>query len=292
MHAYRTHTCGQLRKFDVGATVRLSGWVNRRRDHGGLIFLDLRDHYGITQCVIEPDAAAFALVDTARSEWVLTLTGKVVARTPETVNSDLPTGEVELRIEQAQVQSKAQELPLPVFGDHAYPEETRLTYRFLDLRRERLHKNIMLRANIVTSLRRRMVEQGFTEFQTPILTASSPEGARDFLVPSRRYPGQFYALPQAPQQFKQLIMVSGFDRYFQIAPCFRDEDGRADRSPGEFYQLDLEMSFVTQQDGFDAIQPVLLGTFEEFAEGRHVAREVPHITYEDAALKYGTDKPD
>jgi aspartyl-tRNA synthetase len=294
MHAYRTHTCGQLRKADVGETVRLSGWVNRRRDHGGLIFIDLRDHYGITQCVIEPDAAAFALVDTARSEWVLTLTGKVVARNAETVNKDLPTGEVELRIEQVSVQSKAQELLLPVFGDHTYPEETRLTYRFLDLRRERLHKNIMLRANIVTSLRRRMVEQGFTEFQTPILTASSPEGARDFLVPSRRYPGQFYALPQAPQQFKQLIMVSGFDRYFQIAPCFRDEDGRADRSPGEFYQLDLEMSFVTQDDVFAAVAPVLAGVFEEFSGGKTVTKpdQFPRIPYAEAMLKYGTDKPD
>jgi len=294
MHAYRTHTCGQLRKADVGQTVRLSGWVNRRRDHGGLIFIDLRDHYGITQCVIEPDASAFALVDTARSEWVLTLTGKVVARSAETVNKDLPSGEVELRIEQASVQSKAQELPLPVFGDHAYPEETRLTYRFLDLRRERLHKNIMLRANIVTSLRRRMVEQGFTEFQTPILTASSPEGARDFLVPSRRYPGQFYALPQAPQQFKQLIMVSGFDRYFQIAPCFRDEDGRADRSPGEFYQLDLEMSFVTQDDVFAAVAPVLAGVFEEFSGGKKVTApdQFPRIPYAETMLKYGTDKPD
>jgi aspartyl-tRNA synthetase len=294
MHAYRTHTCGQLRKTDVGATVRLSGWVNRRRDHGGLIFLDLRDHYGITQCVIEPDAPAFALVDTARSEWVLTLTGKVVARTAETVNSDLATGEVELRIEQASVQGQAQELPLPVFGDHTYPEETRLTYRFLDLRRERLHKNIMLRANIITSLRRRMIDQGFTEFQTPILTASSPEGARDFLVPSRRYPGQFYALPQAPQQFKQLIMVAGFDRYFQIAPCFRDEDGRADRSPGEFYQLDLEMSFVTQDDVFAAVAPVLAGVFEEFGQGKTVtpADKFPRIPYAEAMLKYGTDKPD
>ncbi len=294
MHAYRTHTCGQLRKSDVGASVRLSGWVNRRRDHGGLIFLDLRDHYGITQCVIEPDAAAFALVDTARSEWVLTLTGKVVARTPETVNPDLSTGEVELRIESCSVQSKAQELPLPVFGDHDYPEETRLTYRFLDLRRERLHKNIMLRVNIITSIRRRMIEQGFTEFQTPILTASSPEGARDFLVPSRRYPGQFYALPQAPQQFKQLIMVSGFDRYFQIAPCFRDEDGRADRSPGEFYQLDLEMSFVTQDDVFAAVAPVLAGVFEEFSGGKKVTPhdQFPRIPYAEAMLKYGTDKPD
>ena len=294
MHAYRTHTCGQLRKTDVGSSVRLSGWVNRRRDHGGLIFLDLRDHYGVTQCVIEPDAAAFALVDTARSEWVLTLTGRVVARSAETVNKDLATGEVELRIEQASVQSKAQELPLPVFGDHDYPEETRLTYRFLDLRRERLHKNIMLRANVITSIRRRMIEQGFTEFQTPILTASSPEGARDFLVPSRRYPGQFYALPQAPQQFKQLIMVSGFDRYFQIAPCFRDEDGRADRSPGEFYQLDLEMSFVTQDDVFAAVAPVLAGVFEEFGEGKTVtpADKFPRIPFAEAMLKYGTDKPD
>jgi aspartyl-tRNA synthetase len=294
MHAYRTHTCGQLRKADVGSTVRLSGWVNRRRDHGGLIFIDLRDHYGITQCVIEPDAAAFALVDTARSEWVLTLTGKVVARTPETINPDLPTGEVELRIEACAVQGRAQELPMPVFGDHDYPEETRLTYRFLDLRRERLHKNIMLRANIITSIRRRMIEQGFFEFQTPILTASSPEGARDFLVPSRRYPGEFYALPQAPQQFKQLIMVSGFDRYFQIAPCFRDEDGRADRSPGEFYQLDLEMSFVTQDDVFNAVAPVLAGVFEEFSGGKKVtpADKFPRIPFAEAMLKYGTDKPD
>jgi aspartyl-tRNA synthetase len=293
MHAYRTHTCGQLRKTDVGADVRLSGWVNRRRDHGGLIFIDLRDHYGITQCVIEPDAPAFALVDTARSEWVLTLTGKVVARTSETVNPDLDTGEVELRIESCTVQSKAQELPLPVFGDHAYPEETRLTYRFLDLRRERLHNNIMLRANIITSIRRRMIDQGFTEFQTPILTASSPEGARDFLVPSRRYPGQFYALPQAPQQFKQLIMVSGFDRYFQIAPCFRDEDGRADRSPGEFYQLDLEMSFVTQDDVFAAVEPVLAGVFEEFAKSKAVTKPpFVRIPFAEAMLKYGTDKPD
>ncbi|MEJ0025430.1 MAG: aspartate--tRNA ligase [Rhizomicrobium sp.] len=292
MHAYRTHTCGQLRKSDVGQTVRLSGWVNRRRDHGALLFIDLRDHYGITQCVVEPDEPAFAECDKARSEWVLTLTGRVVARTSETVNKDLPTGEVEMRIDAVTVQATAPELPVPVFGDLDYPEETRLKYRFLDLRRERLHKNIVLRSKIIQSLRTRMIGQGFTEYQTPILTASSPEGARDFLVPSRRYPGHFYALPQAPQQFKQLIMVAGFDRYFQIAPCFRDEDGRADRSPGEFYQLDMEMSFVTQQDVFDAIQPVLLGTFEEFAEGRKVYAEVPHITYEDAALKYGTDKPD
>jgi len=293
MHPYRTHTCGQLRRADVGQTVRLSGWVNRRRDHGGLIFIDLRDHYGITQCVIEPDCAAFPVVDAARSEWVLTFTGKVVARTTDTVNPDLPTGEIELRIETAAVQGQAQELPLPVFGDHDYPEETRLTYRFLDLRRERLHKNIMLRANIITSLRRRMIAQGFTEFQTPILTASSPEGARDFLVPSRRYPGEFYALPQAPQQFKQLIMVAGFDRYFQIAPCFRDEDGRADRSPGEFYQLDLEMSFVTQDDVFAAVEPVLAGVFEEFGGGKTVTKPpFVRIPFAEAMLKYGTDKPD
>jgi aspartyl-tRNA synthetase len=292
MHAYRTHTCGQLRKEHVGQTVRLSGWVNRRRDHGGLLFIDLRDHYGITQCVIEPEVAAFAEADKARSEWVLTLTGKVVARSADTINKDLPTGEIEMRIEEVRIESQAPELPLPVFGDHSYPEETRLKYRFLDLRRERLHKNIMLRSRIIQSMRMRMLGQGFAEFQTPILTASSPEGARDYLVPSRRYPGHFYALPQAPQQFKQLIMVAGFDRYFQIAPCFRDEDGRADRSPGEFYQLDMEMSFVTQQDVFDAIQPVLLETFEEFADGRKVYKDVPHITYEDAALKYGTDKPD
>ena len=294
MHAYRTHTCGQLRKAHVGQTVRLSGWVNRRRDHGGLLFIDLRDHYGITQCVIEPDAAeAFAEVDKARSEWVLTLTGKVVARTPETVNQDLPTGEVEIRIDSVAVQSQAQELPLPVFGDLEYPEETRLKYRFLDLRRERLHSNITLRSKVISSIRRRMIEQGFTEFQTPILTASSPEGARDFLVPSRLHPGKFYALPQAPQQFKQLIMVAGFDRYFQIAPCFRDEDARADRSPGEFYQLDVEMSFVTQDDVFAAIEPVLHGVFEEFAEGRAVTpAPFPRITYDESMLKYGNDKPD
>src|ERR1700761_3499102 len=293
MHAYRTHTCGQLRKSDVGQMVRLSGWVHRRRDHGGLIFIDLRDHSGITQCVIEPDGNAFPTVDTARSEWVLTLTGQVVARTGDTVNKDLGTGEVELRIEECTVQSQAQELPLPVFGDMDYPEETRLTYRFLDLRRERLHKNIMLRSNIIRSLRNRMYAQNFNEFQTPILTASSPEGARDFLVPSRRYPGEFYALPQAPQQFKQLIQVAGFDRYFQIAPCFRDEDGRADRSPGEFYQLDVEMSFVTQDDVFAAIEPVLQGVFEEYANGRKVDQApFPRIVYDEALLKYGTDKPD
>ncbi len=293
MHAYRTHTCGELRASQVGETVRLSGWVNRRRDHGGLLFIDLRDHYGITQCVVEPDAAAFSEADKARAEWVLTVTGKVVARTPDTVNKDLPTGEIEIRIEQVSIQSVAQELPLPVFGELEYPEETRLKYRVLDLRRERIHKNITLRSKVISSIRRRMIDQGFTEFQTPILTASSPEGARDFLVPSRLHPGQFYALPQAPQQFKQLIMVAGFDRYFQIAPCFRDEDARADRSPGEFYQLDLEMSFVTQDDVFAAVEPVLHGVFEEFANGRKVwPAPFPHITYEDSMLKYGVDKPD
>ena len=293
MHAYRTHTCGELRSAQVGERVRLSGWVNRRRDHGGLLFIDLRDHYGITQCVIEPDAQAFAQADRVRAEWVATVTGKVVARTPDTVNKDLPTGEIEIRIEEVTIQSVAQELPLPVFGDLEYPEETRLKYRFLDLRRERIHKNITLRSKVISSIRRRMIDQGFTEFQTPILTASSPEGARDFLVPSRMHPGKFYALPQAPQQFKQLIMVAGFDRYFQIAPCFRDEDARADRSPGEFYQLDLEMSFATQDDVFGAVEPVLHGVFEEFANGRKVApAPFPHITYEDSMLKYGVDKPD
>src|SRR5215467_6996330 len=292
MHAYRTHTCGQLRKTDVGQTVRLSGWVNRRRDHGGLLFIDLRDHYGITQCVIEPDAAAFAECDKVRSEWVITITGRVVARFEAVVNKDLPTGEVEVRIDSIAVQSEAPELPLPVFGDLDYPEETRLKYRFLDLRRERLHHNIVLRSEVVQSIRRRMVAQGFTEFQTPILTASSPEGARDFLVPSRIHPGKFYALPQAPQQFKQLIMVAGFDRYFQIAPCFRDEDARADRSPGEFYQLDLEMSFVTQEDVFAAVEPVMRGVFEEFAGGKPVTQKFPQIPYQAAMLKYGSDKPD
>ncbi len=293
MHAYRTHHCGQLRAADAGKTVRISGWVHRRRDHGGLVFLDLRDHYGMTQCVIEPDSPAFALADSARSEWVLTVTGPVVPRPAETVNANLPTGEVEVRIQQVEVQSRAEELPLQVFGDIEYPEETRLKYRFLDLRKDKLHRNIMLRSQVIASLRRRMIDQGFTEFQTPILTASSPEGARDFLVPARNHPGKFYALPQAPQQFKQLLMVAGFDRYFQIAPCFRDEDARADRSPGEFYQLDFEMSFVTQEDVFAAIEPVLAGTFEEFANGKAVTpAPFPRISYADAMLKYGSDKPD
>ena len=293
MHLYRSHNCGQLRRTDVGGRARLSGWVHRARDHGGLLFVDLRDHYGITQCVVEPDSPVFKIVSEARSEWVLTLTGPVVARSAETINPNLPTGEVEIRIEEAAVQSKAEELPVPVFGDLDYPEETRLRYRFLDLRRERLHRNIMLRSHVIQSIRRRMVAQGFNEFQTPILTASSPEGARDFLVPSRLHPGKFYALPQAPQQFKQLIMVAGFDRYFQIAPCFRDEAGRADRSPGEFYQLDIEMSFVTQEDVFSAIEPVLAGVFEEFANGRTVSpAPFPRIPYSEAMLRYGVDKPD
>ncbi|MGH6800389.1 MAG: aspartate--tRNA ligase [Methylocella sp.] len=292
MHRYRTHTCGALRESDIGKDVRLSGWCHRIRDHGGLLFIDLRDHYGITQCVVEPDETAFAAADQARSEWVLTLTGRVVARTAETVNPDLPTGAVEIRIEQVAVQSQAQELPLPVFGDMSYPEDTRLKYRFLDLRRERLHRNITLRSKVISSIRRRMIAQGFTEFQTPILTASSPEGARDFLVPSRLHPGKFYALPQAPQQFKQLIMVAGFDRYFQIAPCFRDEDARADRSPGEFYQLDVEMSFVTEEDVFAAVEPVLRGVFAEFGGGRPVTQNFPLIPYAEAMLKYGSDKPD
>ncbi|HEX3432371.1 MAG TPA: aspartate--tRNA ligase [Rhizomicrobium sp.] len=293
MHAYRTHTCGSLRSSDGGTRVRLSGWVNRRRDHGGLLFLDLRDHYGITQCVIEPDSPAYAEADKARSEWVVTVTGPVVARTPETLNREMATGEVEVRIENFGVLSTAQELPFPVFTEAEYPEEVRLKYRFLDLRREHLHRNITLRSHVIQSIRRRMITAGFTEFQTPILTASSPEGARDFLVPSRLHPGKFYALPQAPQQFKQLVMIAGFDRYFQIAPCFRDEDARADRSPGEFYQLDLEMSFVTQDDVFAAVEPVLAGVFEEFADGRSVSpAPFPRIAYDEALLKYGTDKPD
>lgn len=293
MHAYRTHTCGALRAGDAGKTVRLSGWVHRRRDHGGLIFIDLRDHYGITQCVVEPDSPAFKLADTLRSEFVITVTGPVVARPGDTANKELPTGDVEVRITELAIQGPAEELPLPVFGDVEYPEETRLTYRFLDLRRDRIHKNILLRSNVISSLRRRMIAQGFTEFQTPILTASSPEGARDFLVPARNHPGKFYALPQAPQQFKQLIMVAGFDRYFQIAPCFRDEDARADRSPGEFYQLDLEMSFVTQEDVFAAVEPVLHGVFQEFVGSKTISPlPFKRIPYAESMLKYGVDKPD
>ena len=294
MHAYRTHTCAELRLANVGQTVRLSGWVHRKRDHGHLLFVDLRDHYGITQIVTDTDSPSFETLDRIRVESVVTIEGEVVARSQETVNPNLGTGEIEVRATGVTVQSAAAELPMPVFGDQDYPEDIRLKYRYLDLRREQPHHNIMLRSAVIASIRRRMIEQGFTEFQTPILTASSPEGARDYLVPSRVHPGKFYALPQAPQMFKQLLMVAGFDRYFQIAPCFRDEDARADRSPGEFYQLDFEMSFVTQGDVFAAIEPVLSGVFEEFANGRTVtaAGEYPHIPYKEALLKYGTDKPD
>ena len=294
MHPYRTHHCGQLRADQVGAQVRLSGWVHRKRDHGGLLFVDLRDHRGITQVVVAAGAPAFAALDEARAESVVTVTGKVVARSEATVNPNLPTGGIEVQAGEVTVQSAAQELPLPVAGDQEYPEDIRLRYRYLDLRRERIHANIVLRSNVIASIRRRMVDQGFTEFQTPILTASSPEGARDYLVPSRVHPGKFYALPQAPQMFKQLIMVAGFDRYFQIAPCFRDEDARADRSPGEFYQLDFEMSFVTQEDVFQAIEPVLAGVFAEFAGERSVtlAGEFPRIPYAESMLTYGNDKPD
>jgi len=292
MTRYRSHTCGQLRAGDVGTTVRLSGWVNRVRDHGGLLFIDLRDHYGLTQCVADPDSPAFAHVEALRAEWVVTIDGEVVARAPDTKNDKLPTGAIEVRITAVEVLSEAQELPVPVFGDLEYPEETRLRYRFLDLRRERLHQNIVLRSRIIADLRRRMTAAGFSEYQTPILTASSPEGARDFLVPSRLHPGAFYALPQAPQQFKQLIMVAGFDKYFQIAPCFRDEDARADRSPGEFYQLDIEMSFVEQEDVFAAVEPILRDLFVEFGNGRHVTEVFPRIPYTEALRKYGSDKPD
>ncbi|MCG8693062.1 MAG: aspartate--tRNA ligase [Minwuiales bacterium] len=291
MHAYRSHTCGELREAHVGETVRLSGWVHRKRDHGNLLFVDLRDHYGVTQGVIETGSALFEQLEAIRAESVISVTGPVVRRSEETVNPGLETGHVEVRIESLEVQSEAEELPMPVFGEHQYPEDIRLKYRFLDLRRDRMHRNITLRNQIIASIRRRMTEQGFMEFQTPILTATSPEGARDFLVPSRLHPGKFYALPQAPQQFKQLVMVSGFDRYFQIAPCFRDEDARADRSPGEFYQLDLEMSFVTQEDVFAAVEPVLAGVFKEFSDWR-VEEPFVRIPFHEAMLKYGTDKPD
>src|SRR4051812_19284593 len=294
MHAYRTHNCAELRVTNVGETVRLSGWVHRKRDHGHLLFVDLRDHFGITQIVADTDSPAFKVLDRLRVESVVTVDGTVVARSPETINANLDTGEIGVRATNVEVQSTAAELPMPVSVEQDYPEEIRLKYRYLDLRREDVHRNIMLRSAVIASIRRRMIEQGFTEFQTPILTASSPEGARDYLVPSRIHPGKFYALPQAPQMFKQLIMVAGFDRYFQIAPCFRDEDARADRSPGEFYQLDFEMSFVTQDDVFNAIEPVLSGVFQEFANGKSVtpAGEFPRIPYKEALLKYGSDKPD
>ncbi|WP_430401492.1 aspartate--tRNA ligase [Hyphomonas sp.] len=297
MHAYRTHSCGELRTSHVGESVKLSGWLHRRRDHGGVMFIDLRDHYGLTQVVFNPGAPGFETVERLRTESVVSIEGKVVARDSSLVNANLGTGEIEVVAGAVEVLSEAAELPLPVFGEPDYPEDIRLKHRYLDLRRETLHKNMILRSNVITSLRRRMVAEGFTEYQTPILTASSPEGARDFLVPSRIHPGEFYALPQAPQQFKQLLMVSGFDRYFQIAPCFRDEDARADRSPGEFYQLDIEMSFVTQEDVFNAIEPVLRGVFEEFADWDGKGRTVPdepfvHIPFAEAMLKYGSDKPD
>jgi aspartyl-tRNA synthetase len=292
MHPYRTHTCGQLRASDTGQTVRLSGWIHRKRDHGGLVFVDLRDNYGLTQLVFAPETPGFATIERLRAESVICVNGEVVARTPETVNPNLPTGEIEVKAAGVEVLSEAAELPLPVFGEPEYPEEIRLKHRYLDLRRETLHRNILLRSQVIASIRRRMTEQGFNEFQTPILTASSPEGARDFLVPSRIHPGKFYALPQAPQQFKQLLMVAGFDRYFQIAPCFRDEDLRADRSL-EFYQLDVEMSFVTQEDVFAAIEPVMHGVFEEFANGKPVTPyPFPRIPYREAIAKYGSDKPD
>ncbi len=292
MHRYRSHTCGALSTAEVGQIVRLSGWCHRIRDHGGVLFIDLRDHYGLTQVVVDPDSAAFKDAEKVRSEWVIRIDGKVRPRPEGTENPDLTTGAIEVYALELEVLGPAAELPLPVFGDVEYPEETRLKYRFLDLRREKLHRNIMTRGAIIDAMRRRMKDQGFFEFQTPILTASSPEGARDFLVPSRLHPGKFYALPQAPQQYKQLIMMSGFDRYFQIAPCFRDEDPRADRLPGEFYQLDLEMSFVEQEDVFAAVEPVITGVFEEFAGGKPVTKNWPRIPYAESLRKYGTDKPD
>ncbi|MGD9657506.1 MAG: aspartate--tRNA ligase [Methylocystis sp.] len=292
MHRYRSHNCGEPNEALVGEKIRLSGWCHRIRDHGGVLFIDLRDHYGLTQCVVDPDSPAFAQAEKLRSEWVVRLDGEARKRPAGTENPDMPTGQVEIYVSEIEVLGPAAELPVPVFGDQPYPEDTRLKYRFIDLRREKLHRNIMLRGRIIDSIRARMKQAGFFEFQTPILTASSPEGARDFLVPSRLHPGKFYALPQAPQQFKQLIMVAGFDRYFQIAPCFRDEDARADRSPGEFYQLDVEMSFVTQDDVFEAMEPVLRGLFEEFANGKAVTQKFPRISFREAMLKYGTDKPD
>ncbi|MGM0584510.1 MAG: aspartate--tRNA ligase, partial [Pseudomonadota bacterium] len=292
MHPYRTHHCAALRAEHVGHDVRLSGWVHRVRDHGGLLFIDLRDHHGVTQVLADPDSAVFREVEKVRAEWVVRIDGVVKARDPELVNPKLPTGEIEVYIQDLEVLSQADELPLPVFGEPEYPEEIRLRHRYLDLRRETLHRNIVLRSQVITHLREAMTAQGFLEYQTPILTASSPEGARDFLVPSRLHRGKFYALPQAPQQFKQLIMVAGFDRYFQIAPCFRDEDPRADRSPGEFYQLDMEMSFVDQEDVFAVIEPVMRGTFEKFGNGRPVTQQFPRIPYREAMAKYGTDKPD
>ncbi|MBI0003558.1 aspartate--tRNA ligase [Bartonella sp. M0177] len=292
MHRYRSHNCAALRKSDVKTKVRLSGWVNRVRDHGGILFIDLRDNYGITQIVADPDSPAFKIAEMVRSEWVLRVDGEVRARSDDTVNTNLPTGEVEVFANEIEILSKSDELPLPVFGEPDYPEDIRLKYRFLDLRRETLHKNILQRTKIIAAIRRRMQEAKFTEFSTPILTASSPEGARDFLVPSRIHPGKFYALPQAPQQYKQLLMMSGFDRYFQVAPCFRDEDPRADRLPGEFYQLDMEMSFVEQEDILQVMEPIIRGIFEEFSNGKPVTQKFPRIPYNEAMRKYGSDKPD
>ena len=293
LHPFRTHTCGELRVNNAGITARLSGWVHRKRDHGNLLFIDLRDHYGLTQVMIESDSQNFSLVESLRLESVITVTGSIEKRSQETINTELATGEIELRIDEINIESEADLLPMQVAGDAVYPEDLRLRYRFLDLRREVVHKNFILRNNVITSIRRRMTESGYLEFQTPILTASSPEGARDYLVPSRIHPAKFYALPQAPQIFKQLIMVSGFDKYFQIAPCFRDEDARADRSPGEFYQLDVEMSFCTQDDVFNVLEPVLGGVFDEFSQDRNVTiPPFPRIPYRESMLKYGSDKPD
>jgi aspartyl-tRNA synthetase len=292
MHRYRSHTCAALRKSDVGANVRISGWVHRVRDHGGVLFIDLRDHYGMTQVVADPDSPAFKTAEIVRGEWVIRIDGLVKARSEDTVNKNMATGEIELYAQDIEILSEAKELPLPVFGEPDYPEDIRLKYRFLDLRRETLHKNIVKRSQIISDIRNRMTSAGFGEYTTPILTASSPEGARDFLVPSRIHPGQFFALPQAPQQYKQLLMVAGFDRYFQIAPCFRDEDPRADRLPGEFYQLDMEMSFVTQEDVWDTMAPIMTSVFEQFAEGKPVTKDWPRIPYDVAIRKYGSDKPD
>ena len=292
MHAYRSHSCADLTAANVGDPVRLSGWVHRVRDHGGILFIDLRDHYGMTQLLCDPDSPVFKDMEKIRSEWCIRIDGTVKARDADLVNAKIPTGEIEVFVRDIEVLGSSAELPLLVFGDQEYPEETRLKYRYLDLRREKMQRNMMMRSDVVSSIRKRMWDQKFREYQTPIITASSPEGARDFLVPSRLHPGKFYALPQAPQQFKQLLMVSGFDKYFQIAPCFRDEDPRADRSPTDFYQLDLEMSFVEQQDIFDTIEPVLIGVFEEFGGGRKVDQTWEQISYKDAALWYGSDKPD
>jgi len=293
LHKYRTHNYSELRPSHENTTVKLSGWVHRKRDHGNLLFIDLRDHYGITQCVLETTNANFKILERIKPDSVISITGKVLKRTLETINKDLPTGKIEVEFKELEILSEAEELPMPVFGEQDYPEDIRLKYRFLDLRRQTMHKNIILRSKVISFIRKKMAGLGFNEFQTPILTASSPEGARDFLVPSRLNPGKFYALPQAPQQFKQMIMVAGFDKYFQIAPCFSDEDGRADRSPGEHYQLDIEMSFVEQEDVFKAIEPIFFKLFTEFGKGKIVSKApFKKITYKESMLKYGTDKPD